>query len=176
VQVVEKHLLEGLPEDGQADFRQLRERLLEGGYEEAFAERIARLQFMNQSLDIVDEASQQKLPVEHVMGVHFGIGRVLHVDWLRRQIETLSTSGSWEAHARGHLRNDLITQHRHITRKFLSWQQQTPELTIDSWQEHHSERIGRIQSMFADMRKQDSMDIASMTVAVRSLEQLVHSA
>jgi len=176
VQVVEQHLLEALPEDGQADFKQLLERLLEGGYEQSFAERIARLQFMNQALDIVDEASQQNLPVEHVMGVHFGIGRVLHVDWLRRQIETLSTSGSWEAHARGHLRNDLITQHRHITRKFLSWQQQLPELTIESWQQHHGERIGRIQSMFADMRKQDSMDIASMTVAVRSLEQLVHSA
>ena len=79
---------------------------------------------MNQALDIVDEASRQQLPVEQVMGVHFDIGRVLHIDWLRRQIESLSTSGNWEAHARGHLRNDLITQHRHITARFLSWQQQ----------------------------------------------------
>ncbi|MDA3934110.1 MAG: NAD-glutamate dehydrogenase [Gammaproteobacteria bacterium] len=175
VKIVDQHLLKALPEDGQADFRQLRDQLLEGGFSAAFAERIAKLQFMNQALDIVDEATRQDIPVEHVLGVHFGISRVLHINWLRRQIETLSTSGNWEAHARGHLRNDLITQHRYITRKFLSWQQHKPDLNIESWQQHHRDRIQRIQSIFNDMRKQASMDIASMTVAVRSLEQLVHS-
>jgi len=176
VEQVQKQLLQALPEDGMEDYRHQRDSLQQGGYAQDFAERIARLQFMNQALDIVDEASRQQLPIEQVMGVHFDIGRVLHIDWLRRQIETLSTSGNWEAHARGHLRNDLITQHRHITARFLRWQQQTPDLSITTWQQHHAERLQRIQHMLVDMRKQDSMDIASMTVAVRSLEQLVQSA
>ncbi len=168
-----EYLLEALPQDSFAVYEQQKAGYLESGFTEPMANRIALLQFMTVGLDIVDEAAQQNLPVRDVLNTHFAVAEILNIDWLRRQVETLSTSGNWEAHARGHLRNDLITQHRDLTSQFLHYRSTRPDATVSSWQKVHQDRIQRTLSILDDMRRLPSMDIAAMTVAVRSLEQLV---
>ncbi len=167
------YMLEALPQESLTVYEQRKAAYLETGFDEAMAKRIALLQFMTVALDIVDEATQQNLPVRDVLQTHFALAEILNIDWLRRQVETLSTSGSWEAHARGHLRNDLITQHRDLTSQFLRYRQDHPGCTVNSWQQVHQDRIQRTLSILEDMRRLPGMDIAAMTVAVRSLEQLV---
>ncbi len=167
------NLLEALPQDSRLAYEQQKKTYLEAGFNELMARRIALLQFMTVALDIVDEASQQQLPVQDVLDTHFAVADILNIDWLRRQVETLPTSGNWEAHARGHLRNDLITQHRKLTSQFLIYRKGNSEATVASWQAVYQDRIQRTLSILEDMRRLSGMDIAAMTVAVRSLEQLV---
>lgn len=168
-----EHLLSALPQESLTAYEQQKAHYVEAGFADDMAHQIALLQFMTVALDIVDEATDQELPVRDVLNTYFAVAEVLNIDWLRRQVETLPTSGNWQAHARGHLRNDLITQHRDIICQFLKYQQTNAGATVSDWQEAHSDRIQRTLSILEDMQRMPSMDIAAMTVAVRSLEQLV---
>lgn len=168
-----EHLLSALPQESLVAYEQQKAHYLEAGFDDRMAHSIALLQFMTVALDIVDEATDQKLPVRDVLNTYFAVAEVLNIDWLRRQVETLPTSGNWQAHARGHLRNDLITQHRDIISQFLKYQNANPGATVNDWQKAHIDRIQRTLSILEDMQRMPSMDIAAMTVAVRSLEQLV---
>lgn len=168
-----EHLLDALPKDSLKVYEQETTRYQEAGFSTSMAKRIALLDFMIVALDIVDESKLQELPVRDVLYSYFGIAEIMNIDWLRRQVETLPASGSWEAHARGHLRNDLITQHRNLTSQFLMYRKANPGATVDSWRKTYADRIQRTLNILDDMRFLPSMDIAAMTVAVRSLEQLV---
>lgn len=148
---------------------------LEAGFPAALAERVAKLPFTNTALDVVDEARLQGLAVADVLQTHFNIAAELQIDWLLQQVETLPTNGSWQAHARGHLRNDVAAQHRDLTGQFLTYQRVEDTATVNDWLESQHDRVQRTLTVIDDMRRLPEMDMAAMTVAVRSLEQLVNA-
>ena len=163
-----------IPESQRSNYEQGRDYYLKAGFTEALARETALLRFTHVGLDIVDEASCQELPVRDVLATYFRIGEALDISWLREQIETLPTHGAWDAHARGHLRNDLTTQHRALTNLALRMCASHPEGDrVETWLEIHREPIQRTRQLLGEMRNLPAMDLASVTVAVRSLAQLV---
>ena len=89
------------------------------GVPAALAARVAGLGWMVAALDIVDVAGEAGLDVEVVAAVHFRLGSVLELHWLRDRILDLPRADRWSALARAALRDDLFALHRALTAEVL---------------------------------------------------------
>lgn len=160
-----------LPELERQQVRELTARFLEAGFPQGLAEQVAALHLMTYALDVVEEAAQRHLSIREVLEAYFAVDRELDLAWLRSKVEELPTSGHWDANARGHLRTDLQSQHRQLTGQALANHSEG----LQHWLNTHGERIQRTRALIDEMRSQGVVDFPSMTVAIRSLAQLVNA-
>ena len=119
------HLLRrALPEllSGEAAerFAERRQRLQEDGVPATLARFVAAMPVLLPSFDIVEVAQASGRDPELVMGIHFGLGRRLGLDWLHDRIIELPRADRWQALARAALRDDLSGLHRALTTEVLA--------------------------------------------------------
>ncbi|MGH8295791.1 MAG: NAD-glutamate dehydrogenase, partial [Steroidobacteraceae bacterium] len=81
-------------------FEQVRAQHLEAGLPPQLAARVASLEAHNGSLDIVELAGSQRIPVTEAARVYFEAGARTGFDWIRQQIDRLPVEGPWQATAR----------------------------------------------------------------------------
>jgi len=107
-----------------------------------------------------------------VATVFFGMGDRLGLKWLRESVETLKVEGRWHANARGNLRDELYSQHRKLAGRAL---ENFPDARdpADSWIKAHATEVEKVSLMMKDMQNLPSMDYATVSVAVRSLDHLM---
>jgi len=146
--------------------------LLAGGMAKTLAHRAASLHLLYPALDVVETAARRQTDVLSVATVFFGLGDRLCLKWLRESVEKLPVEGQWHAHARGNLRDELYSQHRRLAGRVL---QAFPDAKdpVNSWIEANAADVKRISDMMKDMHHLASMDYATVSVAVRSLNQLL---
>jgi glutamate dehydrogenase len=132
----------------------------------------ASLHLLYPALDVVETAARRKEDVLGVAAVYFGLGDRLGLKWLRESVEKLPVAGQWHAHARGSLRDELYAQHRRLAGQVLEAfpDQKDP---VKCWAEANAEAVERISLMLSDMQNLPSMDYATVSVAVGSLESLL---
>jgi glutamate dehydrogenase len=159
------------PEDG-ALITQLMEPYLAGGVPRALARRIVMLPRLFPALDVVETAARRKTNVDRVAEVFYGLGSLLELRWLREQVEALNISGKWHAVSRANLRDELFTQHTNLVERVL---QHSPRAKnpVGRWQEANADTLAPVLDMMAHMRSNEAMDFATLSVAVRALQQLV---
>ena len=104
--------------------------------------------------------------------VFFGLGDCLGLKWLRESVEKLPVAGQWHAHARGSLRDELYSQHRRLASQVLEAFPNAKD-PVKSWVEANDEAVEHVSLMLGDMQDLPSMDYATVSVAVRSLEGLL---
>jgi glutamate dehydrogenase len=107
-----------------------------------------------------------------VATVFFGLGDSLSLKWLRESVENLPVEGQWHAHARGNLRDELYSLHRRLVGRVLEAFPDDKD-PVGNWISVNAEGVERVSLMINDMRQLASMDYATVSVAVRSLEQLL---
>jgi len=148
--------------------------LVEAGFPESLATRIAGLRYLHSSLDIVDEARNQELPVEQVGKIYFALLEQLSLKWLRNQVETLPVERQWHAHARGNLRDELFNYHRQLAERVLSeaGDQADP---VKAWFQRYQAEVSRVSVMLEEMRNTGAADYPSMQVAIKGLGQLLNA-
>ncbi len=149
-----------------------RDELVAAGMPEEFALRVARLRFMNSSLDIVDEARSQDRSVAEVGRIYFELLERLSLKWLRTTVEKLPVERQWHAHARGNLRDELYNYHRELTSRILNecGDQDHP---VATWFDRFENETRRVAEMLEEMRNMGQADYPSMQVAIRGLAQLL---
>lgn len=167
---------EAAGESDQEPLTTIPAQLMEKGVPEDLATRIGVLPALNPGLDIVEVANAKQLPVELVARVYFQLGEKLRLRWLRTQIEVLPVDGQWHAQARGALRGELYRRHRQLTAAVLDrGVEETAGKAVSRWMKAHQDEVNHVKRMFADMRTLDVLDFATLSVAIRSLEQLVRN-
>jgi len=149
-----------------------RQALTGAGFPETVAERVASLRFMYSSLDVVDEARTQDLPVERVADIYFKLLERLCLKWLREQVERLPVERQWHGHARGHLRDELFHHHRLLTQRVLKGAGDGDD-PVALWFDRHAAEVRRLTLMLEEMRNTSRADYASVQVAIRGLGQLL---
>ena len=102
----------------------------------------------------------------------FGLGDRLGLKWLRESVEKLPVAGQWHAHARGNLRDELYSQHRRLAGRVLEAFPDEKD-PVKRWIEANNEAVESVSLMLRDMQDLSSMDYATVSVAVRSLEGLL---
>jgi len=94
--------------------------------------------------------------------------------WLRENVDALPVDGQWHAHARGNLRDELYARHRKLAARVLDTFAESKN-PVESWMQANATDVDRILLMMKDMQDQAQMDYATVSVAVRSLGQLLQA-
>ena len=172
LEVLEKTILRSLSALEKVQVQERAEPLLAGGMPKALANRAASLHLLYPALDVVETAARRDSDVLGVAMIFFGLGDRLGLKWLRESVDKLTVEGQWHAHARGNLRDELYSQHRRLAGRVLETFPDSKK-PVNSWIEANASDVERVSLMMNDMQDLTTMDYATVSVAVRSLEQLL---
>ncbi len=172
LEILEKKIRRSLSETEKAQVQDRAEPLIAGGMPKVLANRAAILHLLYPALDVVETAARRKTDVLGVAAVFFGLGDSLSLNWLRESVEKLTVEGQWHAHARGNLRDELYSQHRRLAGRALQAFPRAKD-PVSSWIEANREAVKQVTDMMDDMQDLGAMDYATVSVAVRSLDQLL---
>ncbi|MFT5140374.1 MAG: glutamate dehydrogenase [Lysobacterales bacterium] len=167
-----KIIIHNLNDEEKQHLKNIEAPYLEGGFPKLFAKRLASLHLLSPALDVVATAAERGMDVQSIASIYFGLGESLGLKWFRQHVERLSVDGQWHAHARGNLRDELYSHHRQMVIRVLD-SANGAEDPVSAWIEKHNVDVERVIEMMHDMRKLPKMDYATLSVAVRSLGQLI---
>jgi len=120
------------------------------------------------ALDITDLAATWSRPVPEVTSLWSTVGDRLQVDWLRERIVELPRGDRWQALARGALRDDVESEHRAVTAAVLN-----AGGDFDAWAKNAQPALARVLALLDDIRAHGVYDLATLSVALREIRNLV---
>jgi glutamate dehydrogenase len=156
--------------------RRTAKELVGAGVPPALADRVAFLESLLPALDLVDVAAATELSFEAVTGVYFAVDEHFELHSLRDRIAALPREERWEALARRALWEDLQHEHRALTTDVLreSGNGLVGE-RLKTWIAHNGPAVERCLQVLADVKAGDASDLATLSVAVRELRNLIEA-
>ena len=104
------------------------------------------------------------------------VGDRLGLDWLREHILTdLRRDDRWSALARSALRDDVFEEHRAITTAILRAARSGDDAatSYQQWATERETALARATSVLDDVRQAATYDLATLSVALRELRNLL---
>src|SRR5262249_6742195 len=114
--------------------------------------------------------------LEDASAVYFAIDERLDLQSLRARIAALPRKERWEALARRALWEDLQREHRALTADILS--DSANGVAADplaSWAAQNSAAVERCEQMLADVKAGNAANLATLSVAVREIRNLIEA-
>ena len=147
------------------------------GVPEDLAARSAGLLDTFSLLDVVEIANAEKLPAEEVAGVYFAMSERIEVDRMLTRITMLPRDDRWSALARSALRYDLYAAQAGLTANVLTSTSSTdsPAQRIEAWEAANQEGVARTRSTLEEIAASDTFDLATLSVALRTIRTLLRS-
>jgi glutamate dehydrogenase len=150
------------------------EELVAAGVPDALATRVAQLATLLPSLDLVEVATSTGLSFDEVAGVYFAVGDQLELHALRERISALPREERWDALARRALWEDLLDEQRALAADVLRESGNGPIADrVSAWIAHNALPVERCQQVLADVKAGGGTDLATLSVAVREIRNLI---
>ena len=150
------------------------DRLTGHGLPRELAMRISCLLTSFLLLDVVEIAVANDLPAEEVAELHFALSEQLSVDDILYAVTSLPRDDRWSALARAAMRHDVYAALAAITTSVLKGTE--PALPASrrmaDWAARNPERVQRARSTFAEALSRDTVDLATLSVALRVMRGL----
>jgi glutamate dehydrogenase len=159
-----------LHEDAQAFVRM--------GVPEQLALRGASLLNEFQLLDITEISSQVNSDPSDVAPVYTTLSERYAVDAMLTRISDLERGDRWQALARASLRYDLYSALEALTVAVLTASPNTPMdpvHRIEEWERANNAAVARATGILEEVRRLDKSDLASLSVALRTLRGVVRT-
>ena len=156
----------------QARLKVQRSRLIEQHVPEDLAARIASLEVLHCSLDLVEVAMAARLDVVYAAKAYFDLGERIGLTWIKEQIESLAADGHWQAVARGTLRDNLYALQRKITGAVLGCKGRDAGARVDQWMARHAGPVDALKRVVVDLRTGAAPDFATLSVAIQAVRRL----
>jgi len=134
------------------------------------AQRVAQLEALVPTLELVEIAAAAELDVAVAAEVYFALGARLELQWLRDRIVDLPRETRWEAMARAALRDDVYAEQAGLTAEVLR-----AGTGVERWLAENAGAVERSLQVLADIRSGGTLDLARLSVAVREMRNLIHS-
>ncbi len=139
--------------------------------------RMASLTALRSGPDLVELAEQTQLGIDKCAIAYFGMGTALSLDWLREQIEALSTDGHWQTIARSTLRDNVYRLQRQLTLQALKITKATaatkaPAQALQTWLDSNAAGVAHIRQTVGEMRALPTTDFATLSVALQAVRRL----
>jgi glutamate dehydrogenase len=154
--------------------RRTAQELTAAGVPQELATRIGFLTALVPSLDLVEVAASTGLSFEEAARVYFAIDDRLELHGLRARIAALPREERWEALARRALWEDLQSEHRALTVDVL---QESPNGDVPdrvrAWLTDNAAAVERCAQVLADVKAGGAGDLATLSVAVREIRNLI---
>ena len=146
-----------------------------GGAPVALAEQASAMLDVFALLDIVQVADAIGQSPSEIMPLYFALSERYDVDRLLSRITALPRGDRWTALARQALRTDLYAALAGVTAGVATatGPGDPPERRIASWEEQHREGLARAQATLDQIAALETGDLATLSVALRVLRNLV---
>jgi glutamate dehydrogenase len=139
------------------------------------ADRVAHLEALFPGFDLVEIASAARLSVEEAAAVYFALGDRLELHVLHERIAALPRQERWEALARRALWEDLHEERRALTADVLQTNGSDGD-RVSAWVARNAPAVDRCLQVLADVKAGGSFDLATLSVAVREIRNLIDAA
>ncbi len=138
------------------------------------AARVAALEPLAASLDIVALAGEAGNDILDVARVYFEIGARLGIDWIRGQAEQIPVGDHWERSAIAAIIDDLFAQQRLLTRSVLEQTDAAAEapFRVNEWEKSHSHNLERLSDCVDECKADATLDIPRLAVISRHLRNV----
>jgi glutamate dehydrogenase len=163
------------PADRDAARRSAKD-LVSAGVPQGLADRIAHVVTLVPALDLVEVAAASGVGLDDVAGIYFAIDARLELHALRSRIAALPREQRWEALARRALWEDLQNEHRALVSDVLAETADGPVAArVVAWVDHNRAALDRCIELLADIKAGGTADLATLSVAVREIRNLIEA-
>jgi len=140
------------------------------------ARRVAHLEALVSALDLVEIAATTGVGFDEASGVYFAVGDRLELHALRERIAALPREERWDALARRALWEDLHGEQRALAADVLSESAYAPVAErVSAWLAHNAAAVERCMQVIADATTGGAADLATLSVAVREIRNLIEA-
>ncbi len=151
-----------------ADIAERRSRSIDAGVPAELAARAARWPWMHPGFDIVEVARERACSIEQAMTTYWSMFDAFDLYWLWEGIGALPRSDRWHTQARSALRDDLLAVLASLTRNVLV----TADGSPSDWIANNQRSVGKAIAMHTEIRRAESFDLTTLSVALRQLRNL----
>jgi glutamate dehydrogenase len=150
------------------DVAAVREARVAAGVPIDLAERSARWPWLHTGFDIVEIAHTESRNVADAATAYWATFDAFELGWLWDGVSNLPRSDRWQEQARAALRHDLMTVLADLTRQVMRSAGGSPA----AWIEVNERAVGRALAMHTEIRRAESFDLTTLSVAIRQLRNL----
>ena len=154
------------------DVDALREQRLVAGVPAGLATRSARWPWLHTGFDIVEIAHTESCNVADAATCYWSVFDAFEFGWIWDGVGALPRSDRWQEQARSSLRDDLLTVLADLTRNVM----RTADGSPSHWIAANERAVGRTLSMLTEIRRAESYDLTTLSVALRQLRNLTMTA
>ena len=154
------------------DIERLRVQRVGEGVPGGLAAQSARWPWMHTAFDMVHLAFSEHCEVELAAATYGAVFEAFDIGWLWDGIGALPRSDRWQTQARSSMRDDLMNVLAELTRSVMRSAHGSP----DEWIAAHERAVGRTIAMHQEIRRAESFDLTTLSVALRQLRNLTISA
>ena len=157
-----------------ADIRSETRRLTGLGLPEELAARLAELLSAFLLLDVVEIASASQHSAAEIATLHFGLSDQFYVDEMLTAITLLPRDDRWTTLARAAMRHDVYAALSSITTSVLNGtdDSMSADQRIATWSERNAERVERARTTVRAALDRETVDLATLSVALRVMRGL----
>jgi glutamate dehydrogenase len=134
------------------------------------AEASAIWPLLHTSFDVIELARAHGVEPQAGAAAYWELVEHLDVTWLWNAIGALPRSDRWQTHARAAVRDDLLSALADLTGDVLAHGG-----AAATWSAANERAIARAQAVFAEIRRAGTLDLTTLSVALRQLRNLVLS-
>ena len=139
---------------------------LAAGVPEALAQRSVVWPLLHTGFDIVDLSDQRGVGIDVVAAAYWQTFEALDLDWLWSAVGSLPRSTRWQSQARAALRDDFFGAMRELADDVLR------DGSTEQWMAANVGPVRRAMAVFTELRRVDSHDVTTLSVAMRQLHNL----
>lgn len=143
------------------------------GFSKEVSDRTAGLLDDYSAFDIQVLAEEANLEFTFVATTYFLVMEAFNGDQILSTITSLARSDRWQTMARAALRADTYSAVSRLTRNVLKVKGDSPQSKLAMWQSIHKQSIIRVQQLINDVLTHEKVDIASVSVAMRAMRDLI---
>ncbi|MFG2196346.1 NAD-glutamate dehydrogenase [Streptomyces sp. NPDC048639] len=158
-------------------YQNIYDELTDAGVPAELAQRVAGFSSAFPTLDVVAIADRTgKTPLE-VAEVYFDLADRLKISRLMDRIIELPRTDRWQSMARAAIREDLFAAHAALTSDILASANggATPEERFRNWEQKNAAILARARTTLDEIQGSDSFDLANLSVAMRTMRQLLRA-
>mgnify|MGYP000013346699 FL=1 len=169
VTALEKHMGQLIKSEEYPDVHEEESLYLANNVPTELATVISRQGYLPQVMDIVWLALEHNLDYDLVARNYFIAGRLLQVDWMRKNVLLLSRGNKWQALARSALLADIFKLYRST---MLSAINTTNGDTL-AWMEVNQDKINKVKAILEELQSYKVLDLAMLSAAIREFGHIL---
>ncbi len=169
VETLESHIDKLIKSEDYPEVRDEENLYISANVPAVLAKLVSRLGYLPQVMDIVLLAMENNLAYDVVADNYFAAGRLLQIDWLRKNVLLLSRGNKWQALARSALLADVFKLYRGAMQLAIV----NTKADTRVWIANNQDRMDKINAILEELQSYKVLDLAMLSAAIREFAHIL---